>query len=168
MEKVITSMLLMIAAIVASVVVINSVMPSVQRTGTDITAASDVVGDRLRTDVRVIEATGAPDSDQVYIWVKNTGASSIPSIEKTDVFFGETNNFERIAYDDQPTCPTPVPGPDRPAPCWQYGIENGAKWTPWATVRITIYLDYDLVAGTDYVVKIVLPNGIQTSETFSV
>jgi archaellum component FlaF (FlaF/FlaG flagellin family) len=168
MEKVITSMLLMIAAIVASVVVINSVMPSVQRTGTDISAASDIVGDRLRTDVRIIEATGAPDTDMVYVWVKNTGASNIPSIDKTDVFFGETTNFERIGYDDQPTCPVPDPGPDRPAPCWQYGIENAERWTPWATVRLTIYLDYDLVAGTDYVVKITLPNGIQTSQVFSV
>jgi archaellum component FlaF (FlaF/FlaG flagellin family) len=167
MEKVITSMLLMIAAIVASVVVINSVMPSVQRTGSDISAASDVVGNRLRTDVRIIEATGTANTDQVYIWVKNTGASSIPSIEKTDVFFGETNNFERVGYDDLATCPTPAP-PPRLQPCWQYGIENAARWTPWATVRITIYLDYDLVSGTEYVIKVVLPNGIQASETFSI
>jgi len=168
MEKVITSMLLMIAAIVATIVVINSVMPSVQRTGTDISAASDVVGDRLRTDVRIIEATSSADSDQAYIWVKNTGASSIPEIEKTDVFFGETNNFERIGYDPLPTCPVPDPGPDRLQPCWQYGIENGTKWTPWATVRITVYLDYTLVANTDYVIKIVLPNGVATEATFSV
>jgi len=167
MEKVITSMLLMIAAIVASVVVINSVMPSVQRTGTDISAASDVVGDRLRTDVRIIEATGTPGTDQLYIWIKNTGASSIPAIDKSDVFFGETNNFERIGYDDLATCPNPSP-PPRLQPCWQYGIENGAKWTPSATVRVTIYLDYNLASNTDYVVTIVLPNGVSTTETFSV
>ena len=167
MEKVITSMLLMIAAIVASVVVINSVLPSVQRTGTDITAASDVVGDRLRTDVRIIEATGTAGSDTVYVWVKNTGASNIPSIDKTDVFFGETTNFERVGYDDQPTCPTPNPGP-RVQPCWQYGIENGARWEPTDTVRLTIYLDYNLTAATEYVVSIVLPNGVATKVTFSV
>jgi archaellum component FlaG (FlaF/FlaG flagellin family) len=167
MEKVITSMLLMIAAIVASVVVINSVMPSVQRTGTDISAASDVVGDRLRTDVRVIEATGTVGGDEVYIWVKNTGASTIPTIDKTDIFFGETNNFERIGYDDQATCPTPNP-PPRLEPCWQYGIENNTRWEPTATVRVTVYLDYTLAASTDYVVTIVLPNGVSTSTIFSV
>lgn len=167
MEKVITSMLLMIAAIVASVVVINSVMPSVQRTSADISAASDVVGNRLRTDVRIIEATGAPDTDEVYVWVKNTGASNIPQIDKTDVFFGETNNFERIGYDELPTCPTPAV-PPRTQPCWQYGIENAVKWTPTATIRITIYLDYDLVANTEYIAKIVLPNGVTANRTFSV
>lgn len=167
MEKVITTMLLLIAAIVATVVVINSVLPSVQRTSADISAASDVVGNRLRSDVRIIEATGADGSDEAYIWVKNTGAASIPAIDKVDVFFGETDNFERIAYDSEPTCPAPSP-PPRTQPCWQYGIENDDRWDPSATVRITVYLDYNLAAGNDYVITVVLPNGITASKVFSI
>jgi hypothetical protein len=168
MEKVITTMLLLIAAIVATVFVINAVLPSVQRTSSDISAASDVVGNRLRSDVRIIEATGTDGTDEAYIWVKNTGAASIPTIDKVDVFFGETDNFERIGYDDQPTCPVPNP-PPRAQPCWQYGIENDDRWdpSPSATVRITVYLDYNLVAGQDYVITVVLPNGITTSRVFS-
>ena len=110
---------------------------------------------------------GRPAPTRLYVWVKNTGASNIPAIDKTDVFFGETHNFERIGYDDQPTCPTPVPGP-RLQPCWQFGIENSQRWIPTATVRITVYLDYNLASNTDYVVTIVLPNGISTTQTFSV
>jgi len=87
-------MLLMIAAIVSMVVVINAVLPSVQRTSNDIVAASDVVGNRLRSDVKVIEATGVAGNDVVQIWAKNVGAAEIYQIEKIDVFFGPTANFE--------------------------------------------------------------------------
>jgi hypothetical protein len=54
-EKVITTMLLMIAGIVATAFVINAVLPAVQRASTDIVAASDAVGNRMRSDVRIIE-----------------------------------------------------------------------------------------------------------------
>jgi hypothetical protein len=160
-------MLLMIAAIVATVVVINSVMPAVQRTGSDIVAASDVVGNRLRSDVKIIETTGVDGEDTVQVWVKNTGAAQIPSLESIDVFFGETTNFERVSYDELTTCPNPLP-PPRTEPCWQYELENASEWDPFATLRISIYLDYDLASGTEYVVNLVMPNGIAVSRTFTV
>ncbi len=166
MDKVITSMLLIIAAIVATVVVINSVLPSIQRTSSDIVAASDVVGTRIRSDVKIIEASGMDGSDTVQIWAKNVGAAQIPSLDKIDVFFGPVGNFERISYDASPTCPNPDP-PPRTSPCWQYTLENDTKWSPSATLRITIYLDYNLAAGTDYISTIVLPNGVTASRTFS-
>jgi len=156
----------MIAAIVATVVVINSVLPAIQRTSSDIVAASDVVGTRLRSDVKVIETAGIDGQDSVQIWAKNVGAINIPSLNKIDVFFGEVDAFERIDYDSLPTCPNPVP-PPRTEPCWQYQLENDTEWTPFATLRITVYLDYNLAAGTDYISTIVLPNGITASRTFS-
>lgn len=160
-------MLLMIAAIVATVVVINSVMPSVQRTGSDIVAASDVVGNRLRSDVKIIETTGVDGEDTVQVWAKNTGAAEIPSLDKIDVFFGESTDFERVAYDELTTCPNPLP-PPRVESCWQYEVENALDWEPLATLNISIYLDYDLATGTEYVVTIVLPNGISVSKVFTV
>jgi hypothetical protein len=160
-------MLLMIAAIVSMVVVINAVLPSVQRTSNDIVAASDVVGNRLRSDVKVIEAAGVDGNDVVLIWAKNVGAANIPQIDKLDVFFGPTANFERIGYDDTTDCVTP-PVPPRPSPCWQYQIENDTKWSPYATVRLSLYLDYNLASGTEYVITIVLPNGITAKKIFSI
>jgi hypothetical protein len=165
-DKVITSMLLMIAAIVATVVVINSILPAIQRTSSDIVAASDVVGTRLRSDVKIVETSGVVGDDFVRIWAKNVGASDLPSLDKIDVFFGETDDFERIAYDEETTCPNPSP-PPRTENCWQYTLENDTKWAPFATLRITVYLTYDLQAGTDYVSTIVLPNGITASKVFT-
>lgn len=166
MDKVITSMLLIIAAIVATVVVVNAVLPSVQRTSSDIAAASDVVGRRLRSDVRIVETAGVVGEDFVQIWAKNVGASNIPSLEKIDVFFGETTDFERIGYDEEDTCPNPSP-PPRSENCWQYVLENDTEWAPFATLRITVYLTYNLETGKDYVSTIVLPNGLIASKVFT-
>jgi hypothetical protein len=160
-------MLLMIAAIVSMVVVINAILPSVQRTSSDIVAASDVIGTRLRSDVKIIEATGIDGNDEVTVWAKNVGAANISQIDKIDVFFGPVANFERVGYDDTVDCVTP-PVPPRPQPCWQYTIENAVEWSPYATVNFSLYLDYDLATGTEYVVTIVLPNGITASKIFSV
>jgi hypothetical protein len=165
-DKVITSMLLIIAAIVATVVVINAVLPSIQRTSSDIATASDVVGARLRSDVRIVETAGVVGDDFVQIWAKNVGASNIPSLDKIDVFFGETTDFERIGYDAEDTCPNPSP-PPRSDNCWQYTLENDSEWAPYATLRITIYLTYDLETDKDYVSTIVLPNGLVASKVFS-
>jgi hypothetical protein len=165
-DKVITSMLLIIAAIVATVVVVNAVLPSVQRTSSDIAAASDVVGRRLRSDVKIIETSGVAGDDFVQIWAKNVGASNIPSLNKIDVFFGETDDFERIGYDEEDTCPNPSP-PPRSENCWQYTLENDSEWAPYATLRITIYLTYNLETGKDYVSTIVLPNGLIASKVFT-
>jgi archaellum component FlaF (FlaF/FlaG flagellin family) len=165
-DKVITSMLLIIAAIVATVVVINAVLPSIQRTSSDIAAASDVVGARLRSDVRIVETAGVVGNDFVEIWAKNVGASTIPSLDKIDVFFGETDDFGRITYDAEDTCPNP-PEPPRGENCWQYVLENDTEWAPYATLRITVYLTYDLEAGKDYVSTIVLPNGLLATKVFT-
>ena len=166
MDKVITSMLLIIAAVVATVVVVNSVLPSIQRTSSDIVAASDVLGRRLRSDVKIIETSGVAGEDFVQIWAKNVGASSIPSLDKIDVFFGETDSFERVTYDVEPTCPDPSP-PPRTENCWQYALENDTEWTPYTTLRITIYLTYDLQTGTEYVSTIVLPSGLSATKVFT-
>ena len=166
MDKVITSMLLIISAVVATVVVVNSVLPAIQRTSSDIVAASDVLGRRLRSDVKIIETSGVAGDDFVQVWVKNVGASNIPSLTKIDVFFGETDGFERIAYDPEATCPNPSP-PPRTENCWQFALENDTEWTPYATLRITVYLTYDLEAGTEYVSTIVLPNGLSASRVFT-
>ncbi len=166
MDKVIITMLLMIAGIVSTAIVVNTVLPSVQRASADIVAAGDVVGNRLRSDARIIETSGADGSDEVQVWAKNVGAADIASLEKIDVFFGETDNFTRIVYDAEPTCVAPLV-PPRTTSCWQYTLENDTKWSPYATLRISIYLDYNLAAGQEYVATIVLPNGIRVSETFT-
>jgi flagellar protein FlaG len=165
-DKVITSMMLIVASIVGLVFVINAILPTIQRTSGDIVVAGDVAGARLRSDVRIVEASGIVGTDSANVWVKNVGASTIYSLDKIDVFFGPTDNFERVTYDAEVTCPNPSP-PPRPESCWQYVLENDTEWAPSATLGVTIYLTADLAAATDYVVTVVLPNGITVSKVFA-
>lgn len=167
MDKVITTMLLLIAGVIATVVAINAILPAVQRAGSDITAASDVAGNRIRSDVRIIEISGVDTDDFAQVWAKNTGASRIYAVPKSSVFFGPVDNFGYVPYDETSECPTPAL-PPRTVDCWQYVIEDDAKWTISSTVRITVYLSYDLASGTEYVMKIVLANGISATTTFTV
>ena len=167
MDKVITTMLLLIAGVIATVVVINAILPAVQRAGSDIIAASDVAGNRIRSDVRIIELSAVDTDDFAQVWAKNTGASRIDAIDKSSVFFGPVNNFGYVGYDATSECPTPAV-PPRTVDCWQYAIEDDTQWSISSTVRITVYLSYDLAAGTEYVMKLVLANGIIASTTITI
>lgn len=90
------------------------------------------------------------------IWVKNVGTSDIVSIERSDIFFGPQDDFERIPYIGETT------------PCWDYILEGGhGQWKPTVTLKITIHLVSPLSSGT-YLVKVVIPNGIFDQTTFGV
>jgi hypothetical protein len=148
-----------VAAVVAIMAIINSVMPALSRANGSMVMTSDAISDRISTQVEIIHATGIATATQANTWVKNVGASRIGPIDGTDVFFGPEDNFNRIPYG----------GPSCTAPCWAYQLEGGAtEWGPTATLHIIIYLDYSLTTGTTYFVKVVTPNGISDAKFFSV
>jgi len=139
--------------------VVNSVMPALSRSNSSMVMTSDVINDRISSQVDIIHATGVDAATQANTWVKNVGASRIGPIDYTDVFFGPEDDFDRIPYG----------GPSCTAPCWDYVLEGSAtEWGPTATLHIIIYLDYSLTTGTTYFVKVVTPNGISDAKFFSV
>jgi len=148
-----------VAAVVAIIAVVNAVMPALSRTNSSMVLSSDVVNDRISSQLEIIHATGVDTATQADAWVKNVGASQIGPIDRTDVFFGPESDFARIPYG----------GPSCTAPCWDYTLEGGdTEWAPTATLHIIIYLDYSLAAGTTYFVKVVAPNGINDAKFFTV
>lgn len=150
--------MLTIAAIVSIVAVVNAVLPSVGRTSGALISASNVVEDRIASQIEVVHATGQDAQTDANVWVKNTGAATIGAIERVDVFFGPEGDFQRIAQGTAGCT----------APCWEYEIANSDRWEPTATLHIIIHADANLVAGTTYYVKVVAPNGIADSKFFTV
>lgn len=150
--------MLTIAAIIAIVAVVNAVLPSVARTSGALISASNVVEDRIASQVEIVHATGQDGDPDADIWVKNTGAATIDGLDRVDVFFGPDGNFQRI----------PAGDPGCSAPCWEYSIENSTSWEPTATLRITVHAAANLASGTTYYVKVVTPNGIPDSKFFTV
>jgi hypothetical protein len=148
-----------VAAVVAIMAVVSSVMPALSRTNGSMVMTSDAINDRISSQVEIIHATGVDTATQADTWVKNVGASRIGPIDYSDVFFGPEDHFDRIPYG----------GPSCAAPCWDYVLEGGAtEWGPTATLHIIIYLDYSLTTGTTYFVKVVAPNGISDAKFFSI
>jgi hypothetical protein len=138
--------------------VVNAVMPALSRTNSSMVMTSDVINDRISSQVEIIHATGVDAATQADAWVKNVGASNVGPLDRTDVFFGPEDGFARIPYG----------GPSCTAPCWDYELEGGAtEWEPTATVHVIIYLTDPLAAGSTYYVKVVTPNGITDAKFFS-
>lgn len=152
MDKVVVTVLLLIAGVVCSLVVFNSVYPAINHGASAITNMSANLDERIQSQIEVIE-TGTSGSE-VYVWVKNVGAAKIGAIDKSDVFFGLTGAAERIPYGSG-------------TPRWEYTIENDTDWLPTATVKITLTLTSSPSSGS-YYIKVVLPNGVMDQYQFSI
>lgn len=159
-ETVLTTAIITIACVICAGMLLSAIYPALNRATSSAVKSSAKLGDRIETSCAII-AEANDTSQHVYIWVKNTGAAEIPQIEKSDIFFGKINEFQRIPYNSSPSAP---------APCWNYAIENDDsdnKWDIGETLNITINSATTITSG-DYYVKIVLYNGISDEEKFSI
>lgn len=153
MDKVMVTLLLIIGGVVCCMVVINAIFPAITESTGAIAQATNKIDDRIRSKIEIIEISDS--GDNVYVWIKNIGASRIGGIDTSDVFFGLEGNFQRIPYDALAAS----------KPCWNYTIESGAVWGPTATIKVTIYLTS--APSGSYYLKFVLPNGISDQEIYS-
>jgi archaellum component FlaF (FlaF/FlaG flagellin family) len=157
LDKTITTALLVIAGIVCSVFLFNSVYPMINRSSAAMVSMTEKIDDRMQSRIDVVHATGSEDRKTVYIWVKNIGSSRIVAIEETDLFLGPEGDFVRVPH-------TSYAGGAYPR--WSYVIENDTEWKTGATIKITVTYESDPGEGT-YFVKIVIPNGISAEYYFS-
>ena len=150
MEKTITTALLVIAAVVATVALINAVIPAVSKSSGALSEANSEVADRIRTDVEIVLATGNSTGDVVTFWVKNVGS-------KSDVFLETPSSITRI--------PNTVDTTSNPS--WSHTIEgSGSSWDQSVTVKVEIRL----AAGATglHKVTISLYNSVATEKEFSI
>lgn len=157
MDKAITTALLVVAGVVCMIFVFNSVYPMLNRSSQAMVSMADTIDDRMKSRINVVHAANSANRTSVYLWVKNVGGSRIVSIEESDLFFGQEDDFARIPYVDDAGSSYPR---------WGYAIENDTLWVTGATVKITVTYDSDPGAGT-YYSKVVIPNGISDEYFFS-
>ncbi len=153
-DKVVVTVLLIISGVVCSIAVFNGVYSAIGRSSGAMITIAGRVDDRIKSQIEIIQA--AEQGDDVFVWVKNVGASRIEVIEQSDIFFGEEGDFSRIAYGEAGSA----------KPYWDYKIENDAtEWGPTTTLKITIHLN-ESPSGTCFI-KVVIPNGISDEHQFS-
>ena len=157
MDKAITTALIILAGVVCMIFVFNSVFPMINRSSQAMVSMADKIDDRMKSRINIVHAANSADRQTVYIWVKNVGSSRIVSIEESDVFFGQEDDFARIPHEGDA---------GGSYPRWAYTLENDTEWLAGVTVKITISYDADPGAGT-YFVKVIIPNGILDEYFFS-
>ena len=157
MEKTITTALLVIASIVATMALINAVLPAAGKGSGALLSANSAAADRIKTDIDIIFATGNSTGDKITFWAKNVGSKAIKPIENSDIFVNTPTTITRI----------PHTGSASQNPRWEYAIEGSASdWTQTVTVKVTIYL----ASGTTGLHKVTMavPNAVTTEKEFSI
>jgi hypothetical protein len=154
-DKTIATVLLIIGGVIISMAIFNGLYPAIMKSGSAVTNATTKVSDRIESRIEIIQV-GENGTSDVHIWVKNVGTADIDDISRCDIFFGPDDDFYRVAYG----------GPTNPY--WDYQLEGGySEWSQTVTCRITVHLASPPAADT-YLAKVVIPNGIYDSTTFSV
>jgi len=170
MDKVLSTILLVVAAVVCVTLVINAVYPAIMSSTGALSSVSDRVNDRIRSQIDIIHATGELNSSKswtdtnsdgnfdVFVWVKNIGTERVDDIARCDVFLAGNNAiWAWIPYVDYA---------GGAFPRWSYVIENGTEWSTATTLKIEIHYSSALSSGL-YNVKVMIPNGVSDEYDFS-
>lgn len=158
MEKAITSVLLVIASVVAAIALTNSILPSVHRGAGAVLSSSSEVARRVKTDMSIIFATGATSTAEINFWVKNVGEQEITAINKSSIFLETPSIIQHVDFDSGCGGASPE--------CWSYAFEGGATaWVQANTIKVTVRLN-SLATG-QHTLKFVTPNGVSAEKVFS-
>lgn len=156
MEKAITTGLFIIASVIATVALINAVMPALGKSSSALVSANAAASDRIRTDIEILHATGDTSAKTVTFWVKNIGTTTIKDIVATDIFLDTPSSVSHLSYTSGCSLD-----------CWDYALEGGATdWKYTETVKFTISLS-SLATGV-YSIRLSVFNGVSADKDFSV
>ena len=156
MEKAITTGLFIIASIVATIALINAVIPALGKSSGALVTANAEASERIKTDIEIIHATGDTSSKTVTVWVKNIGFTTIKDVTTSDIFLDTPSSVSRLAY-------TAGCSSD----CWDYTLEGSAtEWSRTETVKFTLTLS-SLSTGV-YSVQVSVFNGVSADKDFSI
>jgi flagellar protein FlaG len=159
-QEVLSSAILIIAAIIATAAIVNAIYPSLFAAAGSVATASDTASNRVLTDIKIAMAS-ADGPGTLYVWVKNDGSTRIPEsrIAYTDVYFGDRGHMIKASANSSE------------AFRWTYALDdiNGDDdWGPGETLQITVTdgAGTSFTAG-DHEVKLVLYNAASIEGTIS-
>ncbi len=172
MDKALSTILMVIAAVVCVVLILNAVFPAISSSSGAMSSASARMSERIKSDIEIIHAAGEYDDSgtwqdtnsdtefDIFVWVKNIGTETVRDIEGCDIFIGgnETlwawvphTNYAGGSY-----------------PQWEYSIENGTVWKKATTVKVEVsYQAAGRPSVGEYNVKVMIPNGVADEYYFS-
>jgi flagellar protein FlaG len=159
-QNIISTAILIIAAVIAVVALINGVFPSIYQMSGSMTSVSDASNDRMKTEIKIICESANQTDHTINVYVKNTGDQKITGqrIGMSDVYFGTGDAMERCGRDGTSGA------------TWAYFIAEGngdTTWDPGETLNIWIQTashDFNIPGQR---VKVMLYNGVGDEATFT-
>lgn len=161
-----TTAIFLITAIVAAAILVNAFFPVIYSATSTFTESSHSSDERLRTDLKIVNAYTAPDGS-TKVWIKNIGSMRVgdTSISSSDVYFGIPGNFNYMLY---------TPGVSPVSGQWAFSIHEtpaapNQYWDSGETLEITLKVDASTFLSGQYAYfQFVLPNGVSVSTQYTV
>lgn len=152
MDKVITSVLLTIAGVVAAAMLASALLPAVSSGIGTLAVTGAAVQDRVQTDFSVEYVAQNATASQLLIWLKNTGNNVIQPLNQVSLIITGTNTYLR---------PTQGGGAGQ----WTYTLDS-TTWLPGTTCSVVV--NNTTLSSGSYKVTVTTPNGITVSTSFNV
>lgn len=161
-----TTAIFLITAIVAAAILVNAFFPVIYSATSTFTESSQHTDERLRTDVKIVNAYTESDGDS-KIWIKNIGSIRIADtdISSSDVYFGIPGNFDYLVYTTDSTPSTAE---------WSFTIREDAGtpneyWDTGETLEIALTGNASQLSTGEYAYfQFVLQNGVSVSTQYTV
>ena len=169
MEKPLTMALLTVAGFAAGMAVLAAVFPGVLRLGNAIAADRSSQTSQSSLHTRIPNAFSELDGSAVWqdtdsdtyfdawLWVKNTGETTITDIAELDLFVHQGGVSQRIPHSTDAGATYPQ---------WTGAVEGGGSWLAGSTLKINVHYSAAISPG-DYVLRVVTPYSGDATGTFT-
>jgi flagellar protein FlaG len=161
-KEVIVTAILLIASIIAVVVFVNAIIPSVYDLSYSYSSLADNMGDQFKTAIDIVFIYPNLTDNSVSVYVKNVGSTNIPlsKLQYCDIFVLCSSNYWNPHFENNT------------APSWNYTIENGNvgvgdTWNPGETIKV--YIKFDTIDKPKNTTQLTffLYNGVSATDKFS-
>ncbi len=159
-KEIISTAILVIAAVVAASAAVMVMMPTVRDLSLSYSSMASSLNKKVETDTKIVfvKAVDNVDNVSVNFWVKNTGSQELPQAElnNSDIFIYSDNEYLHFTVEDSKV---------------SYEITNGDgdnDWEEGETINFCIEdIDSADLPSDEYTLSFVLYNGVESQDVFS-
>ena len=159
-DEAITTAILTVATIIAALLLVNAMYPSLYNASGSILSMNDRAAERVQTDIAVLTEWYPLDhpADDLALeaWVKNTGSTTITAkdLNECDVFLYTGNGVAARVPDGQWSCEL-------------LNDDGDGNWGPTETIHLTVHFDPQGRSPGTWRLRLALPDGIYAEDSFA-
>ena len=154
---VISEGVLIIASVIVAGMITGVVISKVGTFEGYYTATTEAQKEKMLSKLEIIHVSKL-NSTSVNIWMKNTGLTPITELDLVDVYFGQTNSVNYVAYSTGST------------PQWVFAgaTTTSYVWSEGETIQIVVQDDSSLTSSVSHLIQFTISNGVSDDYIFSV